>query len=732
MKDIKKEIEKLREDINFHNYRYYVLDSPVISDDEYDKLMRRLEEFEAKHPKLLTPDSPTQRVGAKPLEKFGIIKHTIPMLSIENAFAVEEAKKFDADVRKDLGINHTVEYVAEPKIDGLAVELVYEDGRFTGGSTRGDGYVGEDITQNLKTIKSIPLCLMSNLQSAIRNPRLAIPSRLEVRGEVFLSIKAFKKINRELADSGEALFMNARNAAAGSLKQLDPKITAGRQLDIFCYGIGAVEGIRFATHSETLDALKAFGLKINPLIKICNGIEDILEYHKEIESQRDNLPYGVDGIVIKVNNLEFQEKLGMRTRNPKWALAYKFKAREGTTRIKEIITDVGRTGALTPVAVMEPVEIGDITGSVTITRATLHNQDEIDRKDVRVGDTVVVARAGDVIPEVVMVIQEKRTGREKPFTIPDKCPSCHSSVERIGAIHYCTGGLSCPAQVKETIKHFASKRAMDIEGLGDKHIEQFVDEGLIKDVADLYYLKRDDLLKLERWAEKSADNLIEAIEKSKTTTLDRLVYALGIRNVGEHLAKSLAQRFGSLEAIWDAAENFHKKKIEEDELLEMRKEKKLLLNKTTENMDYEKLKRELRDISELLKQSRKEKEELKIPEVGPEIAESIFNFFHEPHNIKVIEKLKKGCIVFPQMRKVEGKLSGKAFLFTGTLESFSRDAAKELVEKQGGKAVSSISKNIDYVVAGVDPGSKYDEAKRLGLKIITEEEFSKLAGSASY
>lgn len=675
MKDVKKELDKLRDEINFHNYRYYVLDSPVISDAEYDKLMRGLIELEAKYPELITPDSPTQRVGAKPLEEFGTVKHTIPMLSIKNAFAVEEAKKFDADVKKDLEISHAVEYVAEPKIDGLAVELVYEDGLFTVGSTRGDGYIGEDVTQNLKTIKSIPLCLMSNLQSAIRNPHPAIPSRLEVRGEVFLSIRAFKKINRELADNGEALFANARNAAAGSLRQLDPKITDLRPLDTFCYGIGAVEGIRFATHSETLDALKAFGLKINPLIKICNGIEEVLEYHKEIESQRDNLPYGVDGIVIKVNNLALQEKLGVLTRYPKWTLAYKFKAREGTTRIKEIIADVGRTGALTPVAVMEPVEIGDITGSVTITRATLHNQDEIDRKDVRIGDTVVVARAGDVIPEVVMVIKEKRTGKEKTYTIPHECPSCHSKIERIGKIHYCTGGLSCPAQVKESITHFASKRAMDIEGLGYKHIEQFVDYGLIMDVADLYYMKKYDLLKLERWAEKSADNLIDAIEKSKTPTLPRLIYGLGIRQVGEHMAYVIAEEFGTLEAIMEA--------------------------------DKERL--------------------LAVHDIGPETAESIFDFFQEPHNITVIEKLKKAGVVFPQVKKIKGSLSGKTFLFTGALELFTRDEAKELVKRLGGKTASGVNKNIDYVVAGAEPGSKYDEAKKKGLNIINEDEFKKMA-----
>ncbi|MBI5047629.1 MAG: NAD-dependent DNA ligase LigA [Deltaproteobacteria bacterium] len=728
MTDIEKEIEKLREGINFHNYRYYVLDNPVISDAEYDKLMRRLEELEAKHPELITLDSPTQRIGAKPLEAFGTITHTIPMLSLNNAFSVEEAKKFDNDIKKDLSISHDIEYVAEPKIDGLAVELVYENGRFTGGSTRGDGYVGEDVTQNLKTIKSIPMRLLKNTKvkgqgSGIKQdlPLFPIPFRLEVRGEVFLPLKTFEELNEELEKQGEPLFANPRNAAAGSLRQLDPKITASRPLDIFCYGVGIIENIEIKTHFETLEKLKALCFKVNPIVKICSGIEEVLDYHRKMENMRDNLPYEVDGIVVKVNDLTLQNKLGFRTRNPKWALAYKFKPREGTTKIEKIIVDVGRTGALTPVAIMEPVKIG----GVTIRHATLHNQDEIDRKDVRIGDMVVVQRAGDVIPKVTMVIKEKRTGREKLFAIPDKCPSCSSAVKRVGVIHYCTAGLSCPKQVKETIKHFVSKRAIDIEGLGDKHIEQFVDDGLIKDVADLYYLKKEEILRLERWAEKSTDNLLAAIGKSKKTTLERFIYAIGIGGVGEHLAKSLAQRFGNLEAIKEAVGNFHKKRVEEDELLKKKNEKKNLL-KTTKKEFHEKLKIELRDVEELLKEIREEKKRLKILEVGPEIAESIFNFFEERHNLNVIEKLKKAGVVFPQVKKAVGKLSGKTFIFTGTLKSFARDTAKELVEKQGGNIASSIIKKVDYVVVGAEPGSKYDEAKRMGLKIITEEEFKRL------
>ncbi|MBI5285972.1 MAG: NAD-dependent DNA ligase LigA, partial [Deltaproteobacteria bacterium] len=478
------------------------------------KLMRRLEELESQFPHLITSDSHTQRVGAKPLEEFGTVTHTIPMLSLNNAFTQDEAREFEDRIKRllktlgtDLKSVPNVEYVAEPKLDGLAVELIYVDGRFSVGSTRGDGYVGEDVTQNLKTIKTIPMRLLkgsgvrgqgsANPKSEIPNPKSEIPSRLEVRGEVFIPIKAFERLNEERAKTGEPLFANPRNAAAGSVRQLDSRITAGRPLDIFCYGVGVVEGVRFKTHWETLQALKGWGLKVNPFIKVCHGIDEVLGYHREMEERREELPYELDGIVVKVNSLELQDRLGILTRSPRWALAYKFKPRQATTRIKEITVGVGRTGALTPVAIMEPMEVG----GVTIERATLHNQDEIDRKDVRTGDTVVIQRAGDVIPEVVMVIKEKRTGKERPFKTPDKCPLCGSRVERVGAIHYCTGGLSCPAQLKETIRHFASKRAMDIEGLGDKHVEQFVDDGLIKDVAGLYYLKKDDLLRLERWAD---------------------------------------------------------------------------------------------------------------------------------------------------------------------------------------------------------------------------------------
>ncbi len=666
-KEAKEEIEKLRDEINYHNYRYYVLQSPVVSDAEYDRLFRRLQALEERFPQFVTPDSPTQRVGAKPLEEFGIVKHTIPMLSLNNAFTEEEVLEFDQRVKRLLGTTEDIEYAVEPKIDGLAVELVYEDGIFVQGSTRGDGYTGEDVTQNLKTIRSIPLKLLPH-------KTMPLPRRLEVRGEVYLTIEGFKRLNKEREKRGEPLFANPRNAASGSLRQLDPRVTASRPLDIFCYGVGVVEGVEFKTHMETLSYLKEVGLKVNPLVELVKGIEGAIEYHRRLEQMREELDYEVDGMVIKVNSLSQQETLGVLTRSPRWALAYKFAPKEETTVVKDIIVGVGRTGALTPVAVLEPVEVG----GVTIERATLHNQDEIDRKDVRIGDTVVVARAGDVIPEVVSVIKDKRTGKEKKFTMPERCPECGSRVERDGAIHYCTGGLTCPAQLKETIRHFASKRAMDIEGLGGKHIDQFVNAGLIKDVADIYYLKKEDILKLERWAEKSAENLLEAIEKSKTPpALSRLIFALGIKGVGEHLADVLAERFSSLDSLMHAT--------------------------------YEEL--------------------LQIPEIGPETAKNIVSFFREEHNLKVIEKLKKAGVRFPEEKKKKaGKLAGKVFVFTGALDSFTRDEAKKLVESEGGRCSDSVSKRVDFVVVGKEPGSKYEKARKLGIKMLSEKEFKEMLG----
>jgi len=659
------EIERLREEINFHNYRYYVLDSPVVTDAEYDRLMKRLQGLERDFPHLVTLDSPTRRVGEKPVAAFGTIRHTLPMLSLANAFAAEEAVDFDARIKRQLGLgaDEPIEYVGEPKLDGLAVELVYENGVFLKGSTRGDGVVGEDITQNLRTIRSVPLKLTGHA-----------PRYIEIRGEVFIPLDAFRKINREREAKGEPLFANPRNAAAGSVRQLDPKITAGRPLDIYCYGHGAAEGVDFKTHHEALLLIKKLGLKVNPHIKILTGIERAIEYHDEMEEKREGLDYELDGVVLKVNNLGLQIKLGVITRSPRWALAYKFAPKQESTRVRDIEIGVGRTGALTPVALLEPVSVG----GVTIERATLHNLDEIERKDVRAGDTVIVQRAGDVIPEVLTVIKEKRPAHTVQFRMPERCPECDSTVERVGAIHYCTGGLLCPKQLKESIRHFASKRAMDIDGMGDKHVEQFVDSGHLKDVADIYVnLTPDKLKELAKWKDKSISNLQGAIEKSKRPTLERLIYALGIKGVGEHMARVLAKKFGAIEDLMAAAEE----------------------------------------------------ELLRVPEVGPETSMSIVDFFREEHNIQVIEKLRKSGVVFPRETRAEtGVLSGKVVLFTGGLKSFTRDEAKDLVEALGGEAASSVSKKVDIVVAGEEPGSKYDKAKELGLKIIDEEEFRKMVG----
>jgi DNA ligase (NAD+) len=663
-----KRIDYLRKEINRHNYLYYVLDSPEISDAEYDRLVRELEKLEGQFPDLITPDSPTQRVGAPPLEEFGTVRHTIPMLSLQNAFAEDEAVEFDAKVKRFLHTTKEIEYVAEPKIDGLAIELVYEDGLFKVGSTRGDGVTGEDVTQNLRTVKSIPLKLQYFKEGA-----KAIPSRLEVRGEVYMKISDFERLNRRREEAGEPLFANPRNAAAGSVRQLDSRITAERSLDIFCYGIGVVEGVKLSAHWETLEILRSLGFKVNPLIRRCHSIREVLEFHREIEEKREKLDYEIDGVVLKVNSIRLQEELGEISRSPRWAIAYKFPPRQETTQIMDIQVGVGRTGALTPVAVMKPVEVG----GVTVSRATLHNQDEINRKDVRIGDWIVVQRAGDVIPEVVMVVKSKRTGKERPYVMPERCPSCGAHVVKEEVIWRCPN-VSCPAQVKESIFHFASKGGMDIEGLGYKHIEQMVEKGLIKDAADLYYLSKDDILRLERFAEKSAQNIIDSIEKSRKSTLPRIIYALGIRDVGEHTAKLLANAFGSLDALRDA---------KYDDLIKMR-------------------------------------------EIGPEVAKSILAFFAEERNLKLVDKLMKGGVTYEAVKaRMGGPLEGKTFVFTGALKEFTRDEAERLVESLGGRPTSSVSKKTDYVVAGEEAGTKLDKARELGVRVLTEEEFKRLIGA---
>jgi DNA ligase (NAD+) len=659
---IKKRVEKLREEIEYHNHLYYVLDQPEISDAQYDRLMKELEKLEEQHPEFRSPNSPTQRVGATPLEAFKIVRHTFPMLSLANAFDESEAKDFDKRVKKFLGYSAEITYVAEPKLDGLAVELVYERGQFVVGSTRGDGVNGENITQNLRTIKTIPLQLIRK--------EIPAPERFEVRGEVIIQLKKFKELNRKREEMEEPLFANPRNAAAGSVRQLDSKITAARPLEIYCYGVGEVRGRTFKTHSEILQTFPKWGLRTNPNIQRCQNIDEVLEYYHKMNEKRETLPYEIDGIVIKVDRLDLQTRLGEISRSPRWALAFKFQPKQETTKILDIIVQVGRTGALTPVAVMEPVKVG----GVEVSRATLHNQDEIDKKDVRVGDTVVIQRAGDVIPEVVQVITSKRKGTEKKFRIPSKCPVCGAEVIKDEAIHRCNG-LDCPAQLKGRIKHFASKRAMDIEGLGVKLIDQLVDKRLIKDVADIYYINKQELIELERMADKSAQNIIDAIEKSKTKPLSKFLYALGIRHVGETTAEDLARHFPRLDDFFY---------LSEEDLME-------------------------------------------IEGIGPEVAASVIQFFRDKKNKESIELLKKaGVKVIEPKIKEKGKLAGKTFVFTGALKIFGRDEARNLVESLGGMTVSSVSKKVDFVVVGEDPGSKSDKAKELEIKILSEEEFKKM------
>ena len=664
--DAKKRIEELRKEIRHHDYLYYVLNKPEISDAEYDKLMQELRELEEMYPDLITPDSPTQRVGAPPAEEFKTVKHTKPMLSLDTVLNEEEMRRFDDRVRRELGVEK-VEYVVEPKLDGLSVEVIYENGVLTRGSTRGDGINGEDVTENIKTIRSIPLRL--------REKELKAPARLAVRGEVIMHIKDFEELNKKLIEKGEEPLANPRNAAAGSLRRLDPRETAERPLDAFFYEIMLLEGDTVKTQWDALQKIKAWGLKVNPHVRKCDGIEDVVRYHVEMGEKRDNLDYEIDGVVVKVNNIEYQDRLGVKARSPRWAVAYKFPPRLEKTQIMDIVVQVGRTGILTPVALLRPV---DVSG-VTVSRATLHNQDYIDQMDVRIGDFVRIGRAGDVIPEVVEVLKEERTGKEKKFHIPDKCPVCGSKVVREGAYYRCTGGLSCIAQLKRSIQHFASKGAMDIEGLGGKIVDLLVDNGLVRRISDLYNIRKEDLLKLPRFAEKSADNLIKAIEKSKEQPLPRFIYALGIPNVGEHIARVLAENFKSIENL---------KKAREENLL-------------------------------------------RIYEIGPEIAESVVSFFSEKRNLEELDRLARAgvkALTEVMEEKKPGILEGKTFVFTGELDSFTREEAKRIVEELGGRAASSVSRKTDYVVVGKNPGSKYEKAKQLGVKIISEDEFKKLIG----
>ncbi|KAF5433033.1 DNA ligase (NAD+) [Candidatus Methanophagaceae archaeon] len=652
-------IEELRKKIHYHNYRYYVLNEPEVSDAEYDRLFKALEELEAKYPELITLDSPTQRVGAKPLTEFGTYEHSIPMLSLNSVTTASEVREFDKRVKRTLGSEEEIEYVVEPKIDGLAMELVYRNGVFHVGSTRGDGKTGENITQNLRTVKTIPLRILSNARP--------LPL-LEVRGEVFMPVGKFKELNTELGRRGLKMFANPRNAAAGSVRQLDPRVTAARPLDFFTYGLGLLEGKEFSTHWDILEYLRKIGFKVSPLVRRFNALEDVIKYHEDVNARRDELDYEIDGIVMKVNSIAQQDRLGTISRSPRWAIAYKFPAREEFTRVNDIVVQVGRTGALTPVAVLEPVQIG----GVIVSRATLHNEDELQRKEVRIGDTVVVERAGDVIPEVVSVIKSKRTGAEREFKMPDRCPVCGAAVLKEGPVVRCIG-VSCSAQLKERIKHFASLRAMNIEGLGEKVIEQLVDKKAVSDAADLFFLTRRDLLKLERMGDKSARNLLKAIEKSKKTTFSRFSYALGTRHVGAHTASLLADNFRDLESL--------------------------------RNASYDDL--------------------VLILDIGPEVAKSVLLFFEQESTNELLDKLKRAGVWYDKTEKVaeeEMVLAGKTFVFSGLI-SMSREDAKSVVERLGGKVAASVSKKTDYVVAGAEAGSKLEKAVQLGVKVIDEQEF---------
>jgi DNA ligase (NAD+) len=665
---IVKQVERLRRELAAHNVRYYVHDAPTISDAEYDRLLRELAALEARHPELHSASSPTQRVGAAPAEKFAAVRHSLPMLSLDNAMSAEELVEFDARVRRLLRSDAPVAYVAEPKLDGLAVEVVYEDGALAIASTRGDGVTGEDVTVNVKTIRSLPLRLHAGRGAA------PLPARLEVRGEVIFPRQAFAQLNADRAAAGEPPFANPRNAAAGSLRQIDPRATAGRPLDLFVHSAGLIEGAAFASHWQFLAALRTWGLKTNPLNQRCTGAAALIAYHTEMAARRDALPYEVDGVVAKVDATDLQRRLGEVSRSPRWAVAFKFKARQGETRVRDIVPSVGRTGILTPVAELEPLAVG----GVTISNASLHNMDELERKDVRIGDMVLIERAGDVIPYVVRVLTERRSGAERKFRMPKRCPVCGSAVLREeGAAAYRCVGLQCPAQRREVLRHFASKHALNIDGLGEKLVAQLIDGGLVGDVSDLYRLTVDQLTGLERMGEKSASNLVNAIQATRRPPLDRLLNGLGIPQVGERTAALLAERFGSLEALAAA---------DEAALTAVR-------------------------------------------DIGAETAREIRAFLADAANQRTLARLRE--VVEPQApsaRRRGGPLAGKTFVITGTM-SAPRDEIITRVESAGGKVTGGISRKTDYLVAGEDPGSKVEKARTLGVAVLDEGELEALLGA---
>ncbi len=665
--NVKKEIEELREKLRYHEYRYYVLDEPEISDAAYDRLMNRLKELEAAHPELVTPDSPTVRVGGAPREGFQTVRHARPMLSLDNAFSHDALRDWDRRVRQGSG-REKIEYIAEHKFDGLSISLQYEDGVLARGVTRGDGTTGEDVTPNVKTIRSIPL----RVEAAVLK-KTKLPADFEVRGEVMMTRKAFEALNRQQEQIGGKIFVNPRNSAAGAVRVLDPAITASRRLDFFAYYLLVDGKAPFAKHSESLQALKQLRFRASDDWKLCSGIDAVIEYCEEWDGKREKLPYEIDGVVIKVNSVAIQNELGYTAKAPRWAIAYKYPARQETTVVKDIIVQVGRTGTLTPVAVLEPVQVG----GVTVSRSTLHNMDEIERLGLQIGDTVLIERAGEVIPHVLKVVKEGK--QRKPFEMPKRCPECGSAIHHVeGEVAYRCVNAACPAKRKESLLHYAGRHAMNIDGLGEKIVDQLVDKGMVKDVADLYALKEDEVAGLERMAEKSAQNLLDEIEGSKKNSLARLIYALGIQFVGERTAQLLAEHFSSLEELAAAKEE----QLEE------------------------------------------------VPEVGPKVAASIVEFFSEPANRQLIKKLRKaGVHPTAEKRQVKSdKFAGKSFVFTGGLANRSREEAGEIVQQHGGKVSGTVSKKTNYVVVGTDPGSKYEKAKELGVTVLSEAEFEKLLG----
>jgi DNA ligase (NAD+) len=664
---VKKEIEELREKLRYHEYRYYVLDDPEISDAAYDRLMNRLKELEAAHPELVTPDSPTVRVGGAPREGFSTVRHARPMLSLDNAFSYDALRDWDRRVREGSG-QEKIEYIAEHKFDGLSISLQYEGGVVVRGATRGDGTTGEDVTPNVKTIRSVPLRVDAGVLKKIK-----LPANFEVRGEVMMTRKSFEMLNHQQERSGGKIFINPRSAAAGAVRVLDPAITASRRLDFFAYYLLVDGKVPFAKHSESLQALKQLRFRASDDWKLCAGIEAVTAYCDDWDAKREKLPYEIDGVVIKVNSIAIQNELGYTSKAPRWAIAYKYPARQETTVVNDIIVQVGRTGTLTPVALLEPVQVG----GVTVSRSTLHNMDEIERLGLQIGDTVLIERAGEVIPHVLKVVKPGKN--RKPFRMPKHCPECGSAIHHVeGEVAYRCVNAACPAKRRESILHFAGRHAMNIDGLGDKIVDQLVDKGLVKDAADLYALKEDEVAGLERMAEKSAQNLLEEIEASKKNSLERLIYALGIQFVGERTGQLLAEHFSSLEELAAA----------------------------------------------------KEEELEEVPEVGPKVAASIVEFFSEAANRQLIKKLSKaGVHPTAEKRKVKSdKFAGKSFVFTGGLANRSREEAGEIVQQHGGKVSSSVSKKTDYVVVGTDPGSKYEKAKELGVTILSEAEFEKLFG----